>query len=143
MTRTSEKFGHSSDTTRKIDSLRRMADRLMRGETLRDPSYLHHIADEMERVYGIMLQRFDMGTHGTDTGLRDRHGFVVCIGDTVEFDPQEWGGECRFTVTYDRATGSLRIPGTASDAERWWTVLGPDGAPLHRTIEEVTDREKE
>lgn len=50
-------FDHSSDTTRKIETLRRMAVRLENGEPLKDPSYLNAIADEMERVYRLMIER--------------------------------------------------------------------------------------
>jgi hypothetical protein len=45
----------STDTTRKIATLRRMASRLQRGQTVR-VDYLFEIADEMQRIYFLMLQ---------------------------------------------------------------------------------------
>lgn len=48
--------GFSSDTTRKIQTLRRMADRLDKGHDLKDASYLREIADDYERVHQCMLR---------------------------------------------------------------------------------------
>lgn len=58
---------------------------------------------------------------GTLTGLRDRLGMPIKVGDTLEFDPQEWGGECRFTITWE--DGELQHPGSTSDLTQFCTVV--------------------
>lgn len=62
-----------------------------------------------------------MGERGQDTGLKDRNGRSVLVGDTIEFDEREWGEPCRFEVKFEG--GEIRVPGTLDDARSWWTVV--------------------
>lgn len=74
--------------------------------------------------YSIVMERTEpvkMGERGQDTGLKDRNGRSVLVGDTIEFDEKEWGGPCRFEVKFE--DGAIRVPGTLDDARSWWTVV--------------------
>jgi len=62
-----------------------------------------------------------MGTIGFWTGLLDRDGQPVHIGDTLEFDLNEWGGDCVFVIGFDK--GELTTNGTVSDISEWCRVI--------------------
>jgi hypothetical protein len=100
-----------------------MAHRLKRGKTLVNFDYLFEIADEMARVYALMIHRANVGAEGTFTGLYDRNGRPIYIGDTVETNHPGYAVPHRFVVTYSVEQGMLAIPGDASDSSSWWTVV--------------------
>jgi len=133
------KFGMSTNTTRKIDTLRRMAMRLKVGSPLKDGSYLEDIADEMERVYGLMLERNKMGVKGQDTGLKDSLGNTIHVGDTLVFDPKEWGNDESNVFVVEWEDGQLTGNGALSDWSQWCTVI--DYSELKRREKEIADLE--
>lgn len=61
-----------------------------------------------------------MNTLGFWTGLYDRNGRKVHIGDTLEFDPKEWGGPNKTVVEF--INGELNILGSVSSVAEWCTV---------------------
>lgn len=61
-----------------------------------------------------------MNTLGYWTGLYDRNRRKIHIGDTIEFDPSEWGGPNSTVVEFK--DGELNMPGAISEASEWCTV---------------------
>lgn len=60
-----------------------------------------------------------MNTIGLDTGIKDRNGNPVHLGDVLEFDEREWGGKHIFTIEFEE--GELNtIP---SDVSEWCTIV--------------------
>ena len=62
-----------------------------------------------------------MNTLGFWTGLRDRNGRKVHIGDTLEFDPAEWGGDNETVVKFEN--GELNVLGGVSAVAEWSVVI--------------------
>lgn len=62
-----------------------------------------------------------MNTLGYWTGLYDRKGQKVHIGDTLEFDQAEWGGPNSCVVEFK--DGELDVPGCPSEVSEWCTVI--------------------
>lgn len=52
----------------------------------------------------------------------DRHGNNIYEGDVLEFDEQEWGGECRFVMEW--IDGEWSHNGCHSDLSQWCRVIG-------------------
>jgi len=61
-----------------------------------------------------------MNTFGFWTGLCDRNGRRVHIGDTLEFDPTEWGGDNETIVQFE--DGELNVLGGISAVAEWSVV---------------------
>ena len=61
-----------------------------------------------------------MNTVGLWTGLLDRNGRKVHIGDTIEFDPDEWGGDNETIVQFE--DGELNVLGGISGVTDWSVV---------------------
>jgi len=61
-----------------------------------------------------------MNTLGFWTGLHDRNGRKVHIGDTLEFDPKEWGGDNETVVQF--IDGELNVLGGVSAVAEWSVV---------------------
>jgi hypothetical protein len=78
----------STDTTRKIDTLRRWA----RSPSLIDPAYLAEIANEFERVYRLMVARADqmpwrpIEELDERTRYGDEVGFLLLAPELVDLD---------------------------------------------------------
>src|SRR5688500_13556602 len=66
-----------------------------------------------------------MGQPGMFTGLYDRMGQPIHIGDTVRFDPKEWGNDETnvFVVRFEK--GELQVNGTPFDMHQWCEVIQP------------------
>jgi hypothetical protein len=62
-----------------------------------------------------------MGTVGFDTGIKDKHGNPIHIGDELRFDEREWGGPCIFTVGF--VDGELTGCGSIGDWSEWCEVV--------------------
>lgn len=58
---------------------------------------------------------------GVPIGANDRNGHPIHIGDTLSFDPKEWGGECIFTI--ELLKGRLEHPGAVGDLSHWCDVI--------------------
>ena len=55
---------------------------------------------------------------GIPIGVNDRHGRPIHIGDTLQFDPVEWGGPDKpFTIIL--ADGAIQHPGSTADLTNW------------------------
>jgi hypothetical protein len=66
--------------------------------------------------------RTKMGEVGQWTGLYDKHGKEICIGDTMKFDRVEWGSDDNeFIVEWER--GELLVNGTIGDLSSWCEVV--------------------
>jgi hypothetical protein len=65
-----------------------------------------------------------IGEKGQWTGLRDRHGTPVYVGDVLQFDPEEWGSDdAVFEVKWDTENCELDILGVPADIPLWCTVV--------------------
>lgn len=55
-------------------------------------------------------------------GVNDRHGRRIHLGDTLRFDPQEWGGhiDCEFVIALQE--GEIVHPGSPGDLTQWCEV---------------------
>lgn len=58
---------------------------------------------------------------GVFIGIYDQQGTPIHIGDTLAFDPQEWGAPIEFTVTLEH--GQICHPGATEDLTQWCTVI--------------------
>lgn len=67
------------------------------------------------------MSRPYMGDPGMYTGIKDRHGNPVHVGDVLSFDPREWGGECEYVLRFEN--GELVTKGTVSDITNWCVVI--------------------
>lgn len=52
---------------------------------------------------------------GNDTGLKDKYGKTIQLGDKLSFDPKVWGGKHEFVVLFE--DGELNIPSMDSVSE--------------------------
>lgn len=71
-----------------------------------------------------MADEIWMGNIGLFTGLKDRRGTPVHLGDTLEFDAAEWGAPApdnQFVIEYK--DGELRVNGTVSEVSQFCTVI--------------------
>lgn len=64
-----------------------------------------------------------MGNKGLWTGLYDKEDRCIHLGDTLSFDPVEWGGENVFVLEYDVEEGGLAIGFGASDLSEFCTIV--------------------
>lgn len=67
-----------------------------------------------------MANMFDKGLY---TGLSDCHGNPVHLGDTLEFDPNEWGNSDRNKFVIGFSDGELDCLGTPGDISEWCTII--------------------
>ena len=59
---------------------------------------------------------------GTPIGAKDREGTEVHVGDTLSFDPNEWGGPHEFTIVIE--DGEIVMSGGGSgDLESWCMIV--------------------
>ena len=66
--------------------------------------------------------RCKMGEVGQWIGTYDRKGREICIGDTVRFDPTEWGSDdCEFVVQWE--DGELILKGSFSELTDYCEVI--------------------
>lgn len=144
--------GTSTPATRAIESMRRFAARLKKGlppkPEIDQVEWLLRTAEEFERVNNEMQRRHRMDHLGAFTGLQDRNGNPIYLGDKLRFDPHEWGGECEFTITF--RDGELCHPGSISDLSEWCelidgaatqpTEIKPAGVPIEPNFEPAPDR---
>lgn len=63
-----------------------------------------------------------MGKVGLFTGLQDCNGADIHIGDTLEFNRREWGGDNN-TFVVEFYAGELHILGSVEDLSNWCTVI--------------------
>lgn len=76
--------------------------------------------DEMLSPRGLF-----MGTAGLDTGIKDKHGRAIHIGDRLRFDRDEWGGDDNEAVVfYDAKSGELGCLGLPSEWPEYCEVVG-------------------
>ena len=60
---------------------------------------------------------------GVPIDVCDRTGRPIHIGDTLEFDKEEWGGENNvFTITLERGE-IVMLGGGANDLEAFCTII--------------------
>jgi hypothetical protein len=63
-----------------------------------------------------------MGTPGLNTGLKDRNGVEVHLGDTLSFDPKEWGSEFVWVLAFE--DGELNgCSAVTTDIPEWCDVI--------------------
>lgn len=58
---------------------------------------------------------------GLYIGINDKEGTPVHIGDTLEFDADEYGAECVFVI--ELKGGQIQHPGATSDIPNWCRVI--------------------
>ena len=58
---------------------------------------------------------------GTYIDKTDCEGNKIHVGDTLSFDPTEWGGPCEFVVQIQE--GEFLICGSTEDLSEWCTVI--------------------
>ncbi len=59
---------------------------------------------------------------GVPIGVCDRNGNPLHIGDTLKFDPREWGDDCCvFEIKLEN--GEIVHPGTTSDLSNWCDLV--------------------
>jgi hypothetical protein len=59
---------------------------------------------------------------GVYIGILDQEGSKIHIGDTLSFDPKEWGGPYEFVIEITR--GEISLPGGGpSDVTEWCTII--------------------
>lgn len=75
-----------------------------------------------------MTRRMD--EPGLDTGLKDKHGAPIHLGDTLNFDRREWGGvDTKFVVSFVK--GELLIKGGISDLSEFCEIVSKhEAAPV-------------
>lgn len=54
-------------------------------------------------------------------GIADRNGKQIYLGDTLQFDPEEWGGECEFVIEIKE--GQIVGKGTPDDWNNYCAVV--------------------
>lgn len=70
----------------------------------------------------ILADAFHMNQKGIFTGLRDRNGQPIHIGDELEFDRYEWGGDDnRFVIEF--VDGELQVKGTVFNIGEWCHIV--------------------
>lgn len=67
------------------------------------------IEKKLKDVSGISIDR------------TDRQGNIIHVGDTLEFDAEEWGVEMTFVVELEN--GKISHPGSTSDLSDWCTII--------------------
>ena len=60
---------------------------------------------------------------GTKTKIKDCEGHPIYIGDTLSFDPYEWGGENIFVLEFDEDECRLGIGFPISDLTEWCKII--------------------
>jgi hypothetical protein len=58
---------------------------------------------------------------GTYIDALDCNGQKIHIGDTLAFDPREWGGTCEFVIMIKK--GQILHPGSTEDLTEWCKVV--------------------
>ncbi len=68
------------------------------------------------------VETLDLMTKGMPIGVTDANGVPICVGDTLHFDPDEWGSDdCEFVVQV--RNGEIVGNGCPSDWRNWcWIV---------------------
>lgn len=51
----------------------------------------------------------------------DKHGRAIHIGDTLRFDPREWGGDCTFAI--ELKDGQISHPGSTDDLDQYCEII--------------------
>lgn len=69
-----------------------------------------------------MLSEFWFGCYGLQTPFVDRNGSKINVGDTLVFDPIEWGSEYTFKIEFDRDDGEMLFP-SKNDLADWCTIV--------------------
>lgn len=64
-----------------------------------------------------------MDEYGLDTGLVDRNGSPVHLGDVLEFDAAEWGVSPGSIFRLEFRDGELTCIGSIGDIAEWCTVI--------------------
>lgn len=60
---------------------------------------------------------------GTPIGLNDKHGNPVHIGDTLRFDPYEWGNSTNNEFVVTLVEGEIQMNGGPSDIPSWCEII--------------------
>lgn len=63
----------------------------------------------------------DYKAQGIPIGVNDRDGHPIHIGDTLDFDADEWGEPMQFVVRLEN--GQIVHPGATGDLTEWCRVV--------------------
>lgn len=70
-----------------------------------------------------MIERYEPGWRGMPLGIKDRNGVPIHVGDTLEFDKEEFGRECIFEMEWDKENCEPSHPGARGDLSEWCRVI--------------------
>lgn len=80
-------------------------------------------APSASRCYAAVanVEALDAMTKGMPIGVTDANGVPICVGDTLRFDPVEWGSDCEFVIQV--RNGAIVGNGCQSDWRNWCSIV--------------------